>query len=57
MFADHLLEIFDCFQSNIVLRIPEIHERAGVSAVLRNDYFDGAIWIDFCHCGMLPTSD
>ncbi len=56
VFADHLLEIFYCFQTDVILRIPEIHKRAGISAVLRNDYFDGAIWIDVRSNGRFATS-
>jgi hypothetical protein len=46
VFAHHLLEVFDCLQRDIVFCVAKIHERAGVSAVLRNNYFDWTIWID-----------
>ncbi len=46
MFADHLLEVLDRLQINRVFFFTEIDERAGVSAMLRNDHFDRSVWID-----------
>ena len=48
MFADHLLEIFDCLQSDVVLGVAKIHERPGVSTMFRNHYLDRTIAIDGC---------
>ena len=50
MFADHLLEILDHLQRDVVFFVPEIHERAGVSAMFRNNDFDRAVWIDLRAC-------
>src|SRR5713101_9359519 len=46
MFAHHLLKILDCLQSDVVLRVAKIHERAGVYAMSRNHQLDRAVWID-----------
>src|SRR6185369_4916225 len=42
MLADHLLEVFDCFERHVVLRIAKIHERARVNAMIRNHDLDRA---------------
>ena len=47
MFSHHFLEILDRFERHVVLRIAKIHERARVSAVIRNHDLDRAIRIDF----------
>ena len=39
MFANHLLEIFDYFEGDVVLLIAEIHERARVRTVFGYDHF------------------
>ena len=46
MFADHRVEILDHFQRDVILLVTEIHERAGVAAMLGNHYFSGTIWVD-----------
>ena len=46
MFSHHLLEILDRFERHVVLRIAKIHERARVSAVIRNHDLDRSVWID-----------
>jgi hypothetical protein len=46
MFADHLLEVLDHFQRDVVFLVSEIHERSGVNAVLGHRDFDRAVWID-----------
>ena len=46
MFPDHLLEILDHLQCNLVLGIAEVDERAGINATLGNSNFDGAVSID-----------
>ena len=46
MFSDHLLEIFDHFQRNLVLGIAEVDERAGVNAAVGNFDFDRTVPID-----------
>jgi hypothetical protein len=46
MFSHHLLEILDRFERHVVLRIAKIHERARVSAVIRNHDLDRAVRID-----------
>jgi hypothetical protein len=57
MFADHRLEIFHHFERDRVFGVAEIHERAGISAMIRKDYLDRAVWIDFELCGLLPTAN
>ena len=46
MFADHLLEILDHLERDVVFLVPEIDECAGVCAVFGNNNFDRTIWID-----------
>jgi len=46
MFADHLLEVLDHLQRDIVFFVPEIHERAGVRTMLGNRDFDRAVRIN-----------
>src|SRR4030095_17261805 len=46
MFSHPPLEILDRLERHIILSIPEIHERTGVSAVIRNHDFDRTVWID-----------
>ena len=46
VFSYHLLEILDRFERHVVLRIAKIHERARVSAVIRNHDLDRAVRID-----------
>jgi hypothetical protein len=46
MFADHLLKILDCLQSDVILRVAKIHERAGICAMFRNHHLDRAVRID-----------
>src|SRR5262245_51645002 len=36
MFANHLLEIIDCLESNVVFRVAKIHKRPRVRPMLRN---------------------
>jgi len=50
MFADHLLEILDHLQRDVVFFVPKIHERAGVSAMFRNNDLDRAVWINLRAC-------
>ena len=56
MLADHLLEVFDCFERHVVLRIAKIHERARVSAVIRNHDLDRAVRIDSRNGSMFAAS-
>ena len=46
MFSHHRFEFFDAFDGHVVFRVAEVHERARVSAVLRNHYFNWRIRID-----------
>src|SRR4030095_4882931 len=56
MLADHLLEVFDCFERHVVLRIAKIHERARVNAVIRNHDLDRAVRIDSRNGSMFAAS-
>ena len=51
MLPDHLLEIFDHFQCNIILGIAEVDECAGINATLGNSDLDRAVSIDHHRCG------
>ena len=56
MFADHLLEIFDCLQRHVILFVAKVHERARVSAALGNHNLNRAIWIDLCNRDVFAAS-
>ena len=46
MLADHLFEILDRFELDIVFGVPEIHECTSVNTMLGNDDLDTTVWID-----------
>ena len=46
MFADHVFEVLDHLQGDVVFFVPEIHERSGVSAMLGDRDFDRAVRVD-----------
>ena len=52
MFADHRLEILDHFQPHVVFLVAEIHERAGVGAMLGNHNLNRTIGVG-SGCGRL----
>ena len=45
MLANHLFEIFDCLQSDVVLFVAEIEIGSGVGSLVRNYDFDRLIRI------------
>ena len=56
MFSNHRLEILDHLEADVVLFIAEIHEGAGVNAVIREEDFDGSVGIDRSpRCGLSFT--
>ena len=46
MFPDHMFEVLDHLQGDVVFFVPEIHERAGVGTMLGNRDFDRAVRVD-----------
>src|SRR5690349_17809615 len=57
MFANHLLEVLDHLESDVVLSVAKIHEGPGISAVLGNDDFDRTIRINTGRRGWLAASN
>lgn len=57
MFANHLLEVLDFLEADVILPFAKIYERTRVSAMLWNDDFDRGFWIDTCRSGLLATSN
>ena len=46
MFSHHLFKILDRLERHIILSIPEIHKRTGISAMLRDRHLDRSVRID-----------
>jgi len=57
MFANHLLEVLDFLEADVILPFAKIYERTRVSAMLGNHHLDRAIRIDLRNRGVLTASD
>src|SRR6476469_6026626 len=56
VFADHVFEFLDRIERYFVFRVAEIHESAGVSAMLGKEDFDRSVGINRNDGGFFPTA-